>query len=351
MRAAIVNFITQFSIASSLLFIPLFAKELGASDIEIGLIASSYSFATFFSSSIFGRISDFFNRKIIISIGLLLSAIFFFAQCLAKDSFQLLLVRTLLGFSLGIFPSALISYTYSVNKKIGYFSSFGSLGWAVGQLIAGIVVIYCGIFILGSILTLTAFLIILKERIPGENVPKKKSSLRIIKDNISVYFAFFIRHMGASAVWLIFPIYLTNLGVSKFWIGVIYFTNSFLQFLIMQKIEKYDNRMLMTIGAIFSGITFSIYSISSEVWQFLVAQFFIALGWSSIYVGALRAVLDDNVEKSSVVGFLNSIIYLSTIAGSLFGGVIAENFGYTACLYFGAILSFLAILFVGKKKN
>ncbi len=350
MHASLVNFLTQFSVASSLLFIPLFAKELGASDLEIGLISSAYSLATLFSSSIFGRISDFFNKKIVMSLGLLLSAVFFLAQCLARDAFQLLIVRTLLGFSLGIFPSALISYAYGVNKKVGYFSSFGSLGWAVGQLVAGIVAVYYGIFVLGFLLTFIALLIILKERVPEEKVSRRRGSLKIIRDNFSVYFAFFIRHVGASAVWLIFPIYLSELGISKFWIGAIYFTNSFLQFLIMQRIEFLGSKSLMTIGAVFSGITFYLYSLSSQVWQFLFAQFFITLGWSSLYVGALKTVLDENSERSSVAGFLNSTIYLSTIIGSMLGGLIAEELGYVYCLYFGALLSFLAVFFVGKKK-
>lgn len=342
MRAPIVNFLTQFSIASSLLFIPLFAKELGASDFEIGLISSAYSFAIFFSSIVFGRVADFFNKRIVMSVGLLLSAAFFFAQCLVRDAVQLLFVRTLLGFSLGIFPPALISYAYSVNRKVGYFSAFGSLGWAFGQLIAGFIVSYCRIFALGALLTFIALTIVVRERIPQDIVAKKRSSLKIVMDNFSVYFAFFIRHVGASAVWLIFPIYLSNLGISKFWIGVIYFTNSFLQFLMMQRIETLSSRKLMTIGSIFSGITFYLYSISSQTWHFLVAQIFIALGWSSLYVGALKAVLDKNLERSSVAGFLNSTIYLSTIVGSLIGGLIAEEFGYVYCLYFGAFLSFLS---------
>lgn len=350
MSAPLVNFLTQLSIASSLLFIPLFAKELGASDFEVGLIFSAYSLALFFSSSIFGRISDFFSRKIIMSVGLLLSAIFFFAQCLPKNATQLLIVRAFLGFSLGIFLPALISYAYSVNKKVGYFSALGSLGWALGQLIAGIIALYCGIFTLGSLLTIIAFIIVLKERIPQERIPRERGSLKIIKENFSVYFAFFMRHVGASAVWLIFPIYLSNLGISKFWISVIYFTNSFLQFLIMQRIEALSSGALMRVGSILSGIAFYLYSISSQNWHFLASQVFIALGWSSLYVGALKAVLDKNIERSSVAGFLNSTIYLSTIVGSLIGGIIAEEFGYVYCLYFGALLSFLSAFFVEKIK-
>lgn len=349
MRAPLINFLTQVSIASSMLFIPIFAKEIGASDLEVGIIASAYSFSTFIASSIFGRLSDFYNKKIILFAGLFLSGIFFFAQCLVSDPIQLLIVRTLVGFSIGIFPAALVSYAYEKSRNVGHFSAFGSLGWAFGQLIAGIIMIYYGIFLFGAILFFLAFLIAVREQIPSEKIKRSRGSLKIIKQNFSIYFAFLLRHIGASAVWLIFPIYLAELGISKFWIGVVYFTNSFLQFIIMQKIERFEPNRLLNLGTIFSGMTFLLYSIATQIYEFLIIQILIALGWSAMYVGSLRIVLEKNVERNSAAGFLNSTIYLSTIIGSLLGGVIAENFGYTTCFYFGAILCFLAL--VSRIKN
>ncbi len=349
MHASLINFLAQISIASSLLFIPLFAKELGANNVEIGLITSFYSLAIFISSGIFGRISDLYSKKLVLIFGLLLSSISFLSQCLARDPVQLLAIRILVGFSIGIFPAALTAYAYNRDGKIGYFTSFGSLGWAFGQLIAGIIAIYYGIFIFGAILFLLSFLIVLRENIPDERVPKSRGTVKILKDNLPVYFAFFIRHTGASAVWLVFPLYLAELGISKFWIGAIYFANSFLQFLLMPRVERFNPYILLNLGAIFSGLTFLFYSLASEVYQFLAIQLLIALGWSSMYVGALRIALEKNPEKSSVVGFLNSTIYLSTILGSLIGGIIAENFGYRLCILFGAFLSFLVPFFRIRK--
>ncbi|MDI9645459.1 MAG: MFS transporter [Archaeoglobales archaeon] len=350
MHAYLINFLTQTATASSLLFIPIFAKEVGASDIEVGLISSAYSFATFLASNFFGRLADFHDRKKIILVGLLLSAIFFLAQVLVETPQQLLIVRTLLGFSLGIFPAALTSWVYEKSGNIGRFSAFGSLGWAIGQLLAGIIMIYWGIFVLGSIFVFLAFLIAIRENINGSTLKKAKSPLRLVKDNLSVYFSFFLRHTGAGAVWLVFPIYLSELGISKFWIGVIYFTNSFLQFLIMPRVERFNPKFLMNIGTIFSAVTFYLYSVATHVVEFLFVQLIIAVSWSAMYIGALRLVLDKNLEKNSVTGFLNSTINLSTILGSLVGGLIAEMFGYKACFYFGTIFSLLAMLIRVKSK-
>lgn len=307
MHAPTVNFLTQLAIASSLLFIPVFAKEIGASDFEVGIIASAYSLSTFISSNIFGRLSDFYNRKIILLSGLLLSALFFFAQCFVETPWQLIVVRALVGFSIGIFPAVLISYSYEKNRSIGYFSAFGSLGWAFGQLIAGFIMSYREIFTFGALLFLLAFFMFLREQFPVQKF-SKRSSVSIISHNFSVYFAFFIRHLGASAVWLIFPIYLTEMGISKFWIGVIYFMNSFLQFIIMQKIDRFNPNLLLNVGTIFSGLTFLLYAFATQVYEFLAIQLLIAIGWSAMYVGSLRIVLENNFERGSAAGFLNSTI-------------------------------------------
>ncbi|MCX8152074.1 MAG: MFS transporter [Archaeoglobaceae archaeon] len=347
MIAAFVNFLVQVSIASSLIFIPLFAKELGASDLEIGLITSFYSLSIFISSWFFGRLSDLYEKNFA-ALGLVLSSIFFALQSLASNSLQLLIVRTLLGFSLGIFPAALMSYAYKEEKKIGYFSAFGSLGWAFGQLAAGIIMFYDKIFIFGSILTFIAFATSFF-KIKPIKILTVRSQKRILKENFRIYFAFFLRHVGASAVWLVFPIYLHQLGISKFWIGVIYFANSFMQFFMMPRVEKFSSEKLITSGAIFSAFTFIFYSFLNCTWQFILIQFLIAFGWSSIYVGALKALLEKNEEKGSVVGFLNSTIYFSTIVGSVFGGIIAEIFDYRSCMIFGAILCLLAAVIRDKR--
>lgn len=344
MHAPTINLLTQIAVSSSLLFIPIFAKDLGASDLEIGFIASTYSFSIFIASGIFGRLSDFYSRKFILILGLALSTVSFFFQCFVSNPTQLLIVRTLVGFSIGIFPAALISYAYEKSRNVGQFSAFGSLGWAFGQLMAGIIMVYYRIFLFGAILFFLAFLIALKEEIPSQKVEKPKSSFRLIKENFSVYFTFLLRHIGASMVWLIFPIYLSELEISKFWIGVIYFMNSFLQFLIMQKIERFNPNLLLNTGTIFSGLTFFLYAFATQVYEFLAIQLLIAIGWSAMYVGSMRIVLEKNAERNSSAGFLNSTIYLSTIIGSLIGGIIAENFGYKNCLYAGAILCFLALV-------
>ncbi|MDI6602673.1 MAG: MFS transporter [Patescibacteria group bacterium] len=344
MRANIINFLTEGAVASSLLFIPIFAKELGASNFEVGLIGTFYGLAMFLSFYIFGRLSDIYGRKKFLILGLIASIISFPLQALASSPFQLLLARASVGFCAAIFPAALVSHIYDANKKVGKFSSFGSLGWAGGQFLAALIAVYWKIFLLGSFFFFLAFLFALKMEIPKISLSVPLFPLKVIKNSFSVYLAFLLRHSGAHMIWIIFPLYLASFGISKLWIGIIYFTNSFFQFLIMPMFDKYKSSNLVILGLILSAITFYSFSLASTPFQFLPTQILLATSWSCLYVGSLKLVLEKNIEKATAAGLLKSNISLAEIFGPIFGGLLSQYFGYLACIFGAIVLTLFGFL-------
>ncbi|MEM2924416.1 MAG: MFS transporter [Methanocellales archaeon] len=336
MRANVINFLVEAATASSLLFIPIYAIELGAENFEVGVIGALYGLALFISSYIFGRLADIHGRKKFLLFGLLASAISFPLQALSRDPFQLLLARVLVGFSLGAFPAALIAYIYDANKKIGKFTAFGSLGWAVGNFIAGAIATYWKIFLLGSFFLILAFLLALRIEIPVTSISVPFFPVKIIKNSFWIYLSFLLRHSGAHMIWIIFPLYLASLGISKLWIGIIYFTNSFFQFLIMPKLDTFKGTNLVISGLLFSAITFFSFTLASNQFEFLLTQILLAFSWSCLYVGSLKLILDQNIERATATGLLKSTICLASILGPLSGGILSQYYGYLSCIY-GAI--------------
>ena len=98
MKTNLLRFLTFAASQISFVYVPVFAKGLGVSDVGIGIIVAIYSSALFFSSYIFGRASDRYGRKIFITVGLIVATITFLLQIFAYDYTSLLLIRTLLGF-------------------------------------------------------------------------------------------------------------------------------------------------------------------------------------------------------------------------------------------------------------
>ena len=343
MKPSVIQFLTHSAISSSMIFIPVLAKELGASDFEIGIIGGIYGFTMFFSFYVFGRMSDVYGRKMFLLVGLLACAVSFSLQALAFSPLTLCMARGVVGFSLGIYPAALVAYVYESKKRLGRFTGFGSLGWAVGNFAAGIIAVYWQIFMFGSLFFFIAFLITLKMEMPKTRLKVSFFPANIIKKNLSVYLSFFLRHTGAQAIWIIFPLYMVSLGASKFWVGILYFINTFTQFLVMQKIDRFKSPSLVITGLILSAFTFLSFTLAPNFYWLIPTQILLGFSWSCMYVGSLKFVMEKNIEKATSSGLLNSTMSLSAIIGPIMGGALSLYYGYKSTMYFAFVLTVIGL--------
>jgi MFS family permease len=334
-------------------FIPTLAREIGVSYLGVGLIGMCYGLASFFSYYIFGRFSDLTGRKkIFIKTGFLVCCVTFLAQLFMKNVFTMALIRGIAGFSLGIFSFPLIAYVSELPKyesKIGWLSGFGALGWFFGNLLAGIIGVYQWIFILSGFIFSLAFLASLflpKISVKGLYVPPLP--LELIKANSGLYLSYFIRHVGAHSVWAIFPLFLSDLGANKLWIGFIFALNPLTQFLTMWGVgklsEKINEKIMIRVGLTASLGIFTLYSFASTYIQIIPIQILMGAGWSFLYVGSLIYLLRRNVERGASTGLLGSVMSLSAAVGPLLGGLISQFYGMRGTMYFALITTVIGII-------
>jgi MFS family permease len=341
MKTNIIQLLIHLSVMLSWLFIPTMAQDIGANYMQIGFIGASYGIAIFLSSYIFGRASDMYRRKEFIILGLGLCSVSFLLQIFATDVVSLLLLRFIAGFTVGICTAPLISYVFETGGNIGKLSSYGSLGWAFGTILAGIIAVYWQLFTLSSIFFLIAFILSL-------SLPKSKHRRMsiplfpkdVIRRNFRVYFACFLRNTGAHSIWAIFPIFLLDLGATKFWIGVIYFLNSGLQVIFMRFMDRYPDKILINFGLLVSTFVFIFYSLTTNYSQILFLNIFLALSWSSLYVGSLLYMAHRNEERATSIGMLTSVISISAAFGPILGGIVSQLFGFREVMLLAGILSF-----------
>jgi MFS family permease len=358
-----IQLLSNTAISASLIFIPNLAKDLGASDAEIGIISAVYGIAVFASSYIFGRASDVYDRKFIIQLGLFASAASFFLQVLADPSFvfplwtnswMLAVSRGLAGFSIGVFPSALTAFVYESDNLLGRFNSFGALGWSIGTFVAGLFAFYWQAFLLSSLCFLLTFIISLtmgKVTSPRISVPFFPKS--VIKKNWHVYLSFLLRHTGANCIWVVYPLFIASLGADKFWIGVIYTVNTMAQFIFMPFLDRFKPKTTIYGGIVLSALTFFIFTLAQNYLQLLPMQVLLGASWSLIYVGASLYLMQRNTEKATCTGILSAVVSLAMVVGSLMGGIIAQLFDYRATMYVATILTLIGLVFfwIGAEKK
>ncbi|WP_406660861.1 MFS transporter [Methanolobus sp. ZRKC3] len=338
MRLNSIQFLISSSFMLSYVFIPIFAESLGASYLEVGFIVACYGAASLLSSFIFGKVADIHRLRPIVLVGMLFAALVFYLQTFAYDALSLALLRGLAGFSVGIYPAALTIYVHYQGRSVGKFISFGSLGWMLGFLLAGVIGDIKYLFMLSSLFFCIAFFAAfgLKD-IEKPSVKVSYFSLDTLRKNFATYMSIFVRHTGAVAVWTILPLYLVRLGASSFWIGVIYAINPFVQFIIMQRLDDFKNEWLVRWGFIMSALAFTSYYLAPSFVFIIPGMVLVALGWSFLFVGATRLLIERNLEKATATGILNSTISAGSILGAGMGGFLLHSYGFRETMFFAII--------------
>ncbi|HEY3419884.1 MAG TPA: MFS transporter [Methanomassiliicoccales archaeon] len=346
MKVAWIQVLSSAGLSGSALLIPnMLRGDFGANTIEIGLITAVFNAALFSSSWIFGRASDVHGKRRILQAGLLITSIALLLQVFAHDAFMVGLSRVFVGTACGIYPSALLCHVYENDKKVGKFSAYGSLGFGFGTFFAGAIGIYYGIFIASAAMLFVAFVVSLylpfhKERC--HQVPLFPT--KIIVRNFPVYLSVMLRHIGANMIWVVYALFLADLGADPLFIGMVYGVNAAAQFVFMNYVDRFGSKKLVLFGFVFSMLTFPSYTIATTYWMIIPSQVMIAASWSCLYVGSVKYVMERNDEKGTSAGLLQSFLSISAIMGALIGGLATYSLGYHGTMYLATVMAALGLV-------
>ncbi|MEW6446487.1 MAG: MFS transporter [Bacillota bacterium] len=345
-----IGFLLNAAIESSRVFIPLLTKDLGGTNFYVGLVGAANGLAYFATALIIGPQADVYGRLLFVRVGLAASALAFLGQLLARDVATLLAVRTAVGLALGITTGSLVVFAYENRGGVGKFSSFSSLGWIFGATAAALMRDYHLLFLFSFAVCALAFLISLElEEWSKLHMTRTPRSLPVIWRNRAVYLPFFLRHLGASAVWIIFPLYLQELGADRFWIGMVGTANYAGQVILMTLFERFAGAGLFRLGLYLSGVVFLLYTALSHFMQVLPVHVMLSAAWSALYIGALVLLLRSGEERATATGILVANMNLCLAAGPFLGGLLSSFWGYHAPMYAAAALSFAGLFWAPRR--
>jgi hypothetical protein len=165
--------------------------------------------------------------------------------------------------------------------------------------------------------------------------------VKVMKKNLAVYLAVLVRHTGACSIWVMYPMFIRTLGgIGQnlfFWVGLMYAINSATQFIVMRSLKR-RSTVLIPAGLGLSALTFLLFTLCGTVWELMPTQVLLAISWALIYVGSVK-------ERATATGVLNSTLQMSTILGSLIGGVLIQvtSNNYLAPMYLAAVMALFSL--------
>ena len=236
-------FILELTVCVSMLgvgiivpFLPIYAREMGASAFVMGAIFSSFSLARGLVMPYVGSLSDRHGRKVFIIIGLLGYAVLALALIWAASPWELVLNRVLQGvFAAMVLPvsMALVADLTPPGREGTIFGGFNTaflLGFAVGPLVGGVTYDTLGLdanfYLMAGLSILSLLMVLFMVREPS-NVKKVigkggwTEQFALLKDRplLSVFLARALSALGMGCFVAFLPVLTAEKGLSNTELG------------------------------------------------------------------------------------------------------------------------------------
>lgn len=352
------TFFQHAGVSIVFVFMPIIAKGVTDSILEIGLIVASFSFAQILSEIYFGRHSDKKGTRLkFIRIGFIGCAAAFGLHYFADDITLLFLARIGAGIASGIMIPAMIAYAYELNverKKAATIISFHALGWLAGIAAAGFANDLKLIFLISA----ASFMIGLMFTIKLPNISQEKelepgTTKKIIVKNKFLFLSLLLRHIGAAAVWTILPLMLIEkLGAELYQISIIYVANTLTAFILMNLMASRINFSNITKFKIGIGCTVFVFvglSVITDWWMAMPFMALVGATWAFLFIGGNFHLMENNPHSTST-GIFSSTLSISMVIGPVIAGIIAFTFDYVVVMYFAIAIIVCAFVVSLKVK-
>jgi DHA1 family multidrug resistance protein-like MFS transporter len=349
--------------------LPIYARNLGATGVWVGVIFAGYAISRTVVLPFVGRLSDRRGRKLVISVGLFVFILTSFAYVLADSVVTLLVIRLLQGVAAGFVQPIAQAYIGDIapegeeRKWMGFFNATFLFGWGCGPLMGGILTDYFGMdsafYVMGG-LNVVAFLgvtIFLPEvaRKQRETVPVS-SFKGIASSNLSRgLFSFQVgdaAHRGIVQTFV--PVFggLT-IGLSSSLIGtilsVLVMGAGVIQVFTGRLADRFNKRRVVIIGSI--GIILSMVVIPQAVsfWTLMVFLAIAIIGDATAVPSASALVIAEGRKfgMGMSMAMFNIGLGVGMSVGPILAGLAADLWGVESAFYFMAALMVVSTIAFG----
>lgn len=343
--------------------LPVYAHDLGASGVYIGLIFGAFSLSRTFFLPFFGRRSDQKGRKWYIVTGLFSYAVISLAFILSTGVESLIAIRFVQGIASAMIMPVVQAYVGDITPMgkegwvMGLFNMSLFIGLSAGPLIGGVIkdrfsldgafICMGALSIIGFVLSLIFLPPVTEERVVQKGRPPVEWST-ILKDRtIAGLFFFRLAYTACiGIIWGFVPVFADiEFSISASGIGILVMLGVFVSGMVqvpMGWLADQINRKAMVVlgGLVVTGAVYS-FSHASGFQDMFRASVVFGLGGGI----AMPALMAAAVLRGSRIDAMGSVMALLTVGhslgmliGSVLAGIMMEWFQLRQAFIFGALV-------------
>ncbi len=365
------GFVTVFGFGVVQPFLPLYARDLGASETVVGLVISSYFITRLFIELPSGVISDRIGRRIPLLTGMALS---FLGAVLCGSAYGpsfLILGRAVWGIGTALFFSASTAFVFDLfeakfrSKAMGTFQSIEFVGSVIGAPLGGLIAAYLGMrtpFIMVATLAIVGFILLIASRefketakrtvksSPSSNAMSLNSVVELFKIRglIVVSSGAFARSfVMQGTLATLFPLYVSSLGMDVSITGIIMGVRSIGMIIGTYATSKFIDRLgvgrVLFVSFLSESITLVLYALVGTFEPFLLIALsdgmISGIEMNSLMTGV--SVVVPTPLRGTGVGIYRTLMDTGGIIGPIVLTALLTVVGYPnirLCFYISAAL-------------
>lgn len=339
-------FLLMFAVGMASPIVPLYASELGASWVQIGLLGASWGTTMLLLAAISGTISDKVGRRPLLITAAALSSLAGVMYWLSTTVLQIILVRILEAVAWAMFwPSIEALATEIVRpgesgRSIGITTASYGVGFACGSFASGTIVGAFGygqLFLSYSIMALASAVLaalFVHEHGPKSAYRTKGRSWRhlVSRKTIPGYFLGTIYTFGLGVVLTFYSVFSESLGIPVFWIGVL------LAIFWGGRIagsygggelsDLYGRKRLAILSMVGCGIGFTFTSMATGLLMLSIAALIVGLSMGAAFPVGVALVSDavGSRFRGYAMGVFESSCAAGFMVAATLGGLLAAAY-------------------------
>jgi len=352
--------------------LPVYAKDLGASGVWLGLTFSIFAVVQTFFGPFAGQLSDRFGRKPFIILGLLIYTIAALGYLTATTFAQVIAFRAFSGFGTSLVFSVARAYVGDMTPRgqegrwLGVFATADIVGFGSGPLVAGLFREFLGfhsVFVaMATLLLFAAFVLLfwlprhspLEEQQRAGTVARQQPATfrHAMSDRlvaaVTAQQGLLALSTGASFSFLALRLE-SGLHASPIAIGVAFatqdLTGGFMQPLLGRVADRRDRRSMVALGLAWNAVMLTLVGFVPFYFVVVLLLFSMGLGnaVSAVSAAALQVVAGRRVGMGTVLGLGSASNGAGIVVGSVVGGILVDRFGLGSAFVFGGIVMLIGV--------
>lgn len=348
--------------------VPLYARSLGASTVQVGMINSAFLLMAGLLSFPLGMLSDRLGRKLLAAAGASILACSSFLLCFSRTPVQMFWIYIFFGLGLAAFGPTTMSLVVDfsppthLGRSYGWYTTALYTGMSFGPALGGYTAQargYSFVFLIaGIVLLLALFGLILFLPSPAKLLPSRPKA----RGNMAATAQQLLRNRPLLGCWLatvggcfglgmfitFLPLHARNTQLTLSQIGLVFAVQGIVNALSRIPFGHLSDRVprrgdLVLIGSVGFSISMIGFGISRAPWQFILFAIVLgsSMGLAFTSVGALIAEVVPANSRGLAMGGYNACIYLGMTLNAVLMGAVIERFGFTYGFFLTALVNLL----------